>query len=360
MDSSDSLHKSLSINLEERKVSNNLEEDLNNFTEKANNTLMDKLKKVPALGMIFGILSAVFQLGMFYNVKVLYNTTTLTSFEVIFIRGITDLTLTLIIWHFIGVDVIKIQKESRNPIKVRMFFAIASAFFIFLAYKVNPLSIATLLTYTSPIFTSIFAFFLLGEKMTKYDFINIVSCWIGVVLITNPFGTTGTAITLYGIIIGAFSSITMAGSFTMVRMVSITFHYFVPMFYYSLATTAFAPIAYMIMILFGHPATVLTSNEWIRIIHSIINYFSLIIVILTIFGFTSQLWLNISYKLEQAGRVSTVRYLQIVLTFMVDVIFFGTSFSVQEILGILCTVNSYILLTVVFNVSWLLTSEWCF
>ena len=273
MDSSDSLHKSLSINLEERKVSNNLEEDLNNFTEKANNTLMDKLKKVPALGMIFGILSAIFQLGMFYNVKVLYNTTTLTSFEVIFIRGITDLTLTLIIWHFIGVDVIKIQKESRNPIKVRMFFAIASAFFIFLAYKVNPLSIATLLTYTSPIFTSIFAFFLLGEKMTKYDFINIVSCWIGVVLITNPFGTTGTAITLYGIIIGAFSSITMAGSFTMVRMVSITFHYFVPMFYYSLATTAFAPIAYMIMILFGHPATVLTSNEWIRIIHSAIKLF---------------------------------------------------------------------------------------
>ena len=133
---------------------------------------------------------------------------------------------------------------------------------------------------------------------------------------------------MFGIVIGILASITMAGSFTMVRMVSITFHYFVPMFYYSLATTAFAPVCYIVMVALGHSPTVLESSEWIRII------------ILTLFGFMSQLCLNISYKLEQAGRVSTVRYLQIVLTFIVDVIFFGTSFSAQEIVGILCIVTT--------------------
>ena len=186
--------------------------------------------------------------------------------EVIFIRGITDLSLTLIICQIIGIDVINIEKKSRNHIKARMFFAVTSAFFIFIAYKVNPLSIATLLTYTSPIFTSILSFIILREKMTKYDFINIISCWIGVVLITNPFGNSDNTITMFGIIIGLLASITMAGSFTMVRMVSITFHYFVPMFYYSLATTAFAPVGYIVMVALGHSPTVLTSSEWIRII----------------------------------------------------------------------------------------------
>ena len=89
MDSSDSLHKSLSRSHEDLGHIEWVKKDLNEFAEKSNNTLIDKMKKVPALGMIFGIFSAIFQLGMFYNVKVLYNTTNLTSFEVIF-KGIKN------------------------------------------------------------------------------------------------------------------------------------------------------------------------------------------------------------------------------------------------------------------------------
>ena len=57
-------------------------------------------------------------------------------------------------------------------------------------------------------------------------------------------------------------------------------------------------------------------------------------------GFFSQFFLSASYQLEKAGRVSAVRYLQIVLSFFVDVIVFKTSFSFQEILGAIFIVSS--------------------
>lgn len=47
--------------------------------------------------MILGILSVFFQLGMFVNVKILYNETNMTSFEIVFMRGLTDLIITTIV-----------------------------------------------------------------------------------------------------------------------------------------------------------------------------------------------------------------------------------------------------------------------
>lgn len=52
----------------------------------------------------------------------------------------------------------------------------------------------------------------------------------------------------------------------MVRVVALKLHYFVPMFYYSLATTATAPVAYAVTLALGHQPTVLTYEQWIRLI----------------------------------------------------------------------------------------------
>ena len=68
-----------------------------NFINENREGPWQRLKKVPALGMILGIMSVLFQLGMFTNVKIMYNTSNITPFEVIYIRGVTDLIMSTIL-----------------------------------------------------------------------------------------------------------------------------------------------------------------------------------------------------------------------------------------------------------------------
>ena len=51
-------------------------------------------------------------------------------------------------------------------------------------------------------------------------------------MISNPFGDLQGNTTAYGIVIGILAAITVGGSFTMVRVVALNLHFFVPMFYY--------------------------------------------------------------------------------------------------------------------------------
>lgn len=151
---------------------------------------------------------------------------------------------------------------------------------------------------------------------------------IGLLLIAHPFSDIQDNTTMIGVAVGVMAAVTIAGSFTMVRVVAVSSHFLIAMFYYCLATTAFAPIAYLVLLLGGHTPTFYTYEQFLRI------------GVLCIFGFFSQLFLSASYKLEKAGRVSTVRYLQIVLSFVVDVTIFKTEFSYLEVLGALCIVSS--------------------
>lgn len=163
-----------SFEISDKSDSENREKQLYNFINENREGPWSRLKKIPALGMMLGIMSVLFQLGMFTNVKILYNTTTVTPFEVIYIRGVTDLIMSTILCKMLGVNFLGIEQDHRNAVRIRMFFAAASAFFVFMTFKVNPISLATTLTFTSPIFTSIFTFLAIGEKISKYDVVNIL------------------------------------------------------------------------------------------------------------------------------------------------------------------------------------------
>jgi len=88
---------SSSFEISEKSMSDDFEVELKNFINENKTGYLERMKHIPALGIIFGILSVFFQLGMFTNVKILYNTTHVTAFEMIYVRGIFDLIITFII-----------------------------------------------------------------------------------------------------------------------------------------------------------------------------------------------------------------------------------------------------------------------
>ena len=55
------------------------------------------------------------------------------------------------------------------------------------AVKYIPVSTASCIFFTYPIWTAVAAFFFLNEKINKYDILQIVSAFIGILIINNPF-----------------------------------------------------------------------------------------------------------------------------------------------------------------------------
>lgn len=107
----------------------------------------------------------------------------------------------------------------------------------------------------------------------------------------------------------------------MIRRVNYQFHPFHSIFYFCLATSIASSGMYYGEAIVNQSPTVYTSSNLIYI------------VVMALAGFLSQVLIAISNKLEKAGRVATMGYLQVGLAFIADIVIFGTKYHWNEILG---------------------------
>ena len=139
-----------------------------------------RLKHV--IGLILAALSSVFFAVSSLFVKLLRE---LPTQEVVFFRFFVQLTFLL---------PPPIYQEVPFTYKPRnMFYLIvrgaAGSLAIccqFYAFKHLPLADATVIVFTSPIFTGILAHFILGESWGTFDAVATILCFIGVILIARP------------------------------------------------------------------------------------------------------------------------------------------------------------------------------
>jgi drug/metabolite transporter (DMT)-like permease len=53
-----------------------------------------------------------------------------------------------------------------------------------------PVSTASCIFFTCPIWTAVLALIFLKEKINKYDILQIFSAFVGILIINNPFGSS--------------------------------------------------------------------------------------------------------------------------------------------------------------------------
>jgi drug/metabolite transporter (DMT)-like permease len=90
-----------------------------------------------------------------------------------------------------------------------------AAAFTFMSYMINGLTIATILLYTSILFTSVFAFCRFSEKIDRFDAINLVISIISILLIMNFFEHNEMRIT--EVIIGICGAMFLGISYVIVK-----------------------------------------------------------------------------------------------------------------------------------------------
>jgi drug/metabolite transporter (DMT)-like permease len=186
-----------------------------------------------------------------------------------------------------------------------------------------PLADATVIQFCNPMLAALIAVFALKEQLRMVDVIATVCSMAGVVLVAQPtfLFARGTPLDQVAVAIGVVGAIFSAIAYVVIRRLGSTEHHMVVVFYFPLVT---GPASLPILAVEG---LVLPQGfEW------------LLLLGIGVAAQLGQIQITKGFKLETAGRASSVTYLQIILAYTWGVLLFGEYPNAISILGALLVV----------------------
>ena len=257
---------------------------------------------------------------------------TLPSIEVVFFRNVFGVII--IMYSFYKTPIIELGgRPFLLFLRGMMGFLALMLFF----YNIANIPLAEAMTFSkiSPIFTAIFAFLILKEKLSYQAWIGVFVGFIGVLFITKFDGSTLDKTDYLGILSGVGAAL----AYTSIRELKN---------YYNTKTIAFSfmlvgtisPLILMFSAEFYSPKNLdfMFSKFIVPEINDII-----FIVLLGVFSTYAQIYMTKAYSSTKAGIIGTISYLGIVFSIIVG-LFLGDSFpDIFIISGIILIITSGIL-----------------
>ncbi|XP_054839042.1 solute carrier family 35 member G1-like [Eublepharis macularius] len=205
---------------------------------------------------------------------------------------------------------------------------------LYYAFQVMPLADATVITFSSPVFTSLLAWIFLKEKYSPWDLLFTLFTVTGVVLIARPPFLFGSKVAgtegiytdhLKGTIAAVTSAIFAASTLVILRKVGKSVHYFLTIWYYAI-------IGLIICII-----TLFALDSW-SIPYCGKDRFLLILI--GVFGLAGQTFLTKALQIEKAGPVAIMKTMAVVFAFIFQIIFLNHLPTWWTVGGALCVVAS--------------------
>jgi drug/metabolite transporter (DMT)-like permease len=192
-------------------------------------------------------------------------------------------------------------------------------------YAINhlPLADATVIQFCNPMLAALIAVFALREPIRGLDVVATLFSMAGVVLVAQPsfLFTAGEPLDPLAVIIGVVGAIFSAVAYVVIRRLGATEHHMVVVLYFPLVT---GPASLPLLALEG--IVMPEGVEW------------LLLLGIGVAAQLGQIEITKGFKLETAGRASSVTYLQIVLAYTWGVLFFGEYPNSLSILGAILVV----------------------
>jgi drug/metabolite transporter (DMT)-like permease len=254
----------------------------------------------PVLGIFLKLSSIVLFSGMTLCVKLL-GTATPTG-ETIFARGLISISvLAIIAWRTKQLHLLKTRNWRGHAL--RSLSGTVSMFFLFAALTMIPLADVTAITYTAPMFLTVFAMVFLGERIHRYRWSALVVGFTGVMIMIGPhlsFGNGGSPGALAALSAAILSAIAM----TSLRAMSADEHAITITFYFSLTFMICAALT----AIQGWPMPTPTQL--------------CVIVLAGLFGVFGQLLMTYSYRYAEASTIAPVEYTSMMLAVALGYLFF--------------------------------------
>ena len=244
------------------------------------------------------------------------------SFELVFARSLVLIILCIITLRRRGISPWGINRRVLLIRGIVGFIALNCFYFAILRL---PLADATVLQFLNPAFTSVIAAIFIAEALGIRHMGLVVFSLLGVMLVAQPtflFGQMSAGLDPLAVGAGVVSALLSAVAWVIIRKLARTEEPLVIVFYFALVSTI------------GSSPVMITDLvvpylwEWPLLLG---------IGVMTYFG---QLWLTKGMRLEPAGRVAAVGYLQIVFAALWGVLFFSEIPGPLSIAGALLIVGS--------------------
>ena len=233
-------------------------------------------------------------------------------YELVFFRSVFSLIITSII----------IKKKKINPwgknkslLITRGLLGTIALVCIFYSIRNMPLSISTVIQYTYPIFISIFAAFLIKEKINFNLIFALFLGWFGILIILNPYQSTSYEIDKLAVFIAFTGAITTSLAYIAVKKLSMQEDIFVIIKYFPLISViTLIPIVY---------------SNWIT---PQVNDLIWIIGI-GIFTQAGQTFLTLGLKNLPASQASSINYSQVIFGSIWGIYLFGEKITTNFVIG---------------------------
>ncbi|XP_074152012.1 solute carrier family 35 member G1 [Sminthopsis crassicaudata] len=225
-------------------------------------------------------------------------------------------------------------KGKRIFLFLRGVFGSTAMILLYYAFQLMPIADATVITFTSPVFTSLFAWIYLKEKYSLWDLFFTIFAIAGVVLIARPpflFGSSTAGMEenysyhLKGALAAVGGAIFSALTLVILRKVGKSVHYLLNIWYYVVIG-----LLESIIVLF-------VVDEW-HLPHCGLD--RLFLVLIGLFGLGGQIFLTKAVQVEKAGPVAIMKTMDVVFAFILQIIFLNKMPTWWTVSGALCVVAS--------------------
>lgn len=255
-------------------------------------------------------------------VKVLTNSSRVFEFiqdyppyEIVFFRSVISL---VICFYIIKQKGIPFFGNNKKWLLIRGVFGATALTLFFYTIKNLPIAVATTVQYLSPIFTVLFAIYLLNQKVKPIQWLFFIISLIGVGVIGFGKSSNVTAeIDPFWVMMGVISAVFSGVAYNAIMKCKTTDDPITVVMYFPLVAT---PVMIVIMIL--KEAVMPVGVEW------------LILLVIGIFTQIAQIFMTKSFHEEEASKITPFKYLGAIYAVCIGVFIFDENLSLIVYAGI--------------------------
>jgi len=246
-------------------------------------------------------------------------------FELVFFRSVVTL---LISYFALKSKSVPVFGNNRKVLLARGLLGVTALTLFFITLQNIPLAGAVTIQYLSPIFTALFAVWILKEKMQNRQWLFFALAFLGVFLLKG-FDISGQ-ISYKFVAIGLVSACFSGLAYNCIRLLRTTEHPLVVVFYFPLVAT---PIM-----------GVLSFFQWVT--PQGIDW--LYLILLGVITQIAQIYMTKGIQSDLAGNIMTYKYIGVLFAFTYGYLFFGETYSLMSLIGIFLLLSG-VLLNIVFK-----------
>jgi len=265
--------------------------------------------------LLYMIMSALAFTSMNVLVKYLIGYGT---YQIVFFRGLGSLILTMAILYHLKIPMLG---NNRRLLFFRALIGTASMTLFFMSLKYLSAGTAVSLRYLAPIFSAIFAIFLLKEKIKPVQWTFFLLSFMGV-LVLKGFDSNMNSIGLILIIAAAVLSGLVYITITKIGQSD---HPIVIVNYFMFVATVFGGV--MAFHTWKNPIGI----DW------------LLFTGLGIFGFLGQFYMTKAFQIAANNLVAPFKYIEVLFTGLVSFIWLGEFYNWWSVLGMIMIIAGLVM-----------------